>query len=164
MNTRTLTVSLPSSQKRNGLAAVLPFLLCVALWGAFLWIVGRVTLLPWAAAGALLAFCPLLGKHRRVVGGALPALLLLSLLLSRSISGGLAVLSNRLFAASEARQRYLYETFSASADSLVPAVLWGSALLALCPWHILLSRWALESNMAPGVIHEPFYNDKGVPC
>ena len=97
--------------------------------------------------GALLAFCPLLGKHRRVVGGALPALLLLSLLLSRSISGGLAVLSNRLFAASEARQRYLYETFSASADSLVPAVLWGSALLALCfGW---LGAW---KKALPGVL------------
>ena len=147
MNTRTLTVFLPSAEKRNGLAALLPFLLCIALWGAFLWIIGRVTLLPYAAIGALLAFCPLLGKHRRVVGGALPALLLLSLLLSRSISGGLAVLSNRLFAASEARQRYLYETFSASADSLVPAVLWGSALLALCfGW---LGAW---KKALPGVL------------
>ncbi len=27
-----------------------------------------------------------------------------------------------------------------------------AALLALCPWHILLSRWALESNMAPGLL------------
>lgn len=26
------------------------------------------------------------------------------------------------------------------------------ALLALCPWHILLSRWALESNMAPNLL------------
>ncbi len=26
------------------------------------------------------------------------------------------------------------------------------ALLALCPWHVLLSRWALESNMAPGLL------------
>ncbi len=25
-------------------------------------------------------------------------------------------------------------------------------LLAVCPWHILLSRWALESNLAPGFI------------
>ncbi len=147
MNTRTLTVFLPSAEKRNGLAALLPFLLCIALWGAFLWMIGRVTLLPYAAIGALLAFCPLLGKHRRVVGGALSALLLLSLLLSRSISGGLAVLSNRLFAASEARQRYLYETFSASADSLVPAVLWGSALLALClGW---LGAW---KHALPGVL------------
>ena len=147
MNNRTLTVFLPSAEKRNGLAALLPFLLCIALWGAFLWMIGRVTLLPYAAIGALLAFCPLLGKHRRVVGGALPALLLLSLLLSRSISGGLAVLSNRLFAASEARQRYLYETFSASADSLVPAVLWGSALLALCfGW---LGAW---KKALPGVL------------
>ena len=148
MNNRTLTVFLPSAEKRNGLAALLPFLLCIALWGAFLWIIGRVTLLPYAAIGALLAFCPLLGKHRRVVGGALSALLLLSLLLSRSISGGLAVLSNRLFAASEARQRYLYETFSASADSLVPAVLWGSALLALCFGWLGAWKKALPGVMA----------------
>ena len=26
------------------------------------------------------------------------------------------------------------------------------AVLALCPWHILISRWALESNMAPGLL------------
>lgn len=147
MNTRTFTVFLPSAEKRNGLSALLPFLLCTALWGAFLWIIGRVTLLPWAVVGALSAFCPLLGKHRRVVGGALPALLLLSLLLLPSISGGLGVLLNRLFAASEARQRYLYETFSASADSLVPAVLWGSALLALCfGW---LGAW---KKALPGVL------------
>ena len=27
-----------------------------------------------------------------------------------------------------------------------------TAVLALCPWHILLSRWALESNMAPNLL------------
>ena len=27
-----------------------------------------------------------------------------------------------------------------------------AAVLALCPWHILLSRWALESNLAPGLL------------
>ncbi len=27
-----------------------------------------------------------------------------------------------------------------------------AALLALCPWHILLSRWGLESNLAPGFL------------
>ena len=26
------------------------------------------------------------------------------------------------------------------------------AALALCPWHVLLSRWALESNMAPNLL------------
>lgn len=26
------------------------------------------------------------------------------------------------------------------------------AVVSLCPWHILLSRWALESNMAPGLL------------
>lgn len=25
-------------------------------------------------------------------------------------------------------------------------------LLAICPWHIMLSRWALESNLAPGFL------------
>lgn len=27
-----------------------------------------------------------------------------------------------------------------------------TALLAICPWHIMLSRWALESNLAPGFL------------
>lgn len=27
-----------------------------------------------------------------------------------------------------------------------------AAALALCPWHILLSRWGLESNLAPGML------------
>jgi len=27
-----------------------------------------------------------------------------------------------------------------------------AALVALCPWHILLSRWGLESNLAPGML------------
>ena len=26
------------------------------------------------------------------------------------------------------------------------------AVLSLCPWHVLLSRWALESNMAPNLL------------
>lgn len=30
-------------------------------------------------------------------------------------------------------------------------------LLALCPWHILLSRWGLESNLAPGFLLFAFY-------
>ena len=37
--------------------------------------------------------------------------------------------------------------------------LWGedggllaALLVAVCPWHILLSRWALESNLAPGFV------------
>ena len=29
---------------------------------------------------------------------------------------------------------------------------WAMLLLAICPWHILLSRWALESNLAPGML------------
>ena len=32
------------------------------------------------------------------------------------------------------------------------AGLGGMFLLAVCPWHILLSRWALESNLAPGFL------------
>lgn len=28
----------------------------------------------------------------------------------------------------------------------------GLFLLSICPWHIMLSRWALESNLAPGMI------------
>lgn len=31
------------------------------------------------------------------------------------------------------------------------AVLFALAL-ALCPWHVMLSRWALESNLAPGLL------------
>ncbi len=30
--------------------------------------------------------------------------------------------------------------------------LWGMLLLAICPWHVLLSRWGLESNLAPGFL------------
>ena len=30
------------------------------------------------------------------------------------------------------------------------AALWMLGLIAICPWHIMLSRWALESNLAPG--------------
>lgn len=30
-------------------------------------------------------------------------------------------------------------------------------LLAVCPWHVLLSRWGLESNLAPGFLLFGFY-------
>ena len=30
--------------------------------------------------------------------------------------------------------------------------LWAMFLLAICPWHVLLSRWGLESNLAPGFL------------
>ena len=30
--------------------------------------------------------------------------------------------------------------------------LWGTALLVVCPWHIMLSRWGLESNLAPSLL------------
>ena len=29
--------------------------------------------------------------------------------------------------------------------------LWAAFLLAICPWHIMMSRWALESNLLPTV-------------
>jgi hypothetical protein len=29
--------------------------------------------------------------------------------------------------------------------------LWATFLLAICPWHVMLSRWALESNLLPGM-------------
>lgn len=30
--------------------------------------------------------------------------------------------------------------------------LWAMLLLAICPWHVLLSRWGLESNLAPALL------------
>lgn len=30
--------------------------------------------------------------------------------------------------------------------------LWSLVVLAWCPWHIMLSRWGLESNLAPGML------------
>ena len=151
MNLDSLTVSVPRSEKGYPIAAVLPLLLTMALWGAFLWMVGRVTLLPYAAAGSLAALFPLLcptRKHRRLAGGALLVLLaLIALLFWQKISGGLAQLSNRLFDLSAARQRYLYDNFAASASSPIPAVLWGSALTAVClGW---LGAW---KRALPGVL------------
>ncbi|MBR1456468.1 MAG: glycosyltransferase family 39 protein [Oscillospiraceae bacterium] len=32
------------------------------------------------------------------------------------------------------------------------SALWAALLLAICPWHVLLSRWGLESNLAPGFL------------
>jgi 4-amino-4-deoxy-L-arabinose transferase-like glycosyltransferase len=29
---------------------------------------------------------------------------------------------------------------------------WGLFLLAICPWHVMMSRWGLESNLAPGFL------------
>ena len=136
MNPNTLSVFAPLPRERSLFFSVLPFLLTIALWGAFLWMVGRVTLLPYAAAGALAALFPvffLTRKHRRLAGGALLILLaLLVLLFWRQISGGLALLANRLFDLSAARQRYLYDNFAVSSVSPIPAVLWGSALTAVC--------------------------------
>ncbi|MBP5737715.1 MAG: glycosyltransferase family 39 protein [Abditibacteriota bacterium] len=33
----------------------------------------------------------------------------------------------------------------------------GLFLLAVCPWHIMMSRWGLESNLAPGFLLFGFY-------
>ena len=30
--------------------------------------------------------------------------------------------------------------------------LWAMFLLSVCPWHIMMSRWGLESNLAPGFL------------
>ena len=32
------------------------------------------------------------------------------------------------------------------------SALWAMLVLAVCPWHVMLSRWALESNLAPGFL------------
>lgn len=37
------------------------------------------------------------------------------------------------------------------------AALWGMFLLAVCPWHITMSRWGLDANMAPGFLIFGFY-------
>ncbi len=33
-----------------------------------------------------------------------------------------------------------------------PAALWALFLAAICPWHVMMSRWGLESNLAPGFL------------
>ncbi|MDE7044774.1 MAG: glycosyltransferase family 39 protein, partial [Acetatifactor sp.] len=30
--------------------------------------------------------------------------------------------------------------------------LWSLFLLAICPWHIMMSRWGLDANLAPGFL------------
>lgn len=32
------------------------------------------------------------------------------------------------------------------------AALWSLFLLAVCPWHIMMSRWGLDANLAPGFL------------
>lgn len=34
----------------------------------------------------------------------------------------------------------------------VTAARWTIFLLAICPWHVTMSRWGLESNLAPGLL------------
>lgn len=43
-----------------------------------------------------------------------------------------------------------YDVMKRMADEWV--ALCGMFLLAVCPWHIFLSRWGLESNLAPGFL------------
>lgn len=43
-----------------------------------------------------------------------------------------------------------YDAMKRMADGW--AALCGMFLLAVCPWHIFLSRWGLESNLAPGFL------------
>ncbi|MCM1090121.1 MAG: glycosyltransferase family 39 protein [Butyrivibrio sp.] len=37
------------------------------------------------------------------------------------------------------------------------AALWTSFVLAVCPWHVMMSRWGLEANLAPGFLMFGFY-------
>lgn len=144
MKSDTLAVSGARADRQLPYAAALPFLLCIALWGAFLWMVGRVTLLPYAAAGSLLALFALFRdrRRRRTAGLILLAASALAMLVFwRPISGGLAQLANRLFDVSAARQRYLYDRFAAPEGQPIPAVLAASALLAVCfGWLGVLHR------------------------
>lgn len=34
---------------------------------------------------------------------------------------------------------------------------WGLFLLAICPWHIMMCRWGLDANLAPGFLIFGFY-------
>ncbi len=43
------------------------------------------------------------------------------------------------------------------------AGLWALFLLAVCPWHVMMSRWALDANLAPGfLIFGLFFFVKGL--
>ena len=35
--------------------------------------------------------------------------------------------------------------------------IWALFLLAICPWHVMMSRWALDANLAPGFLIFGFY-------
>lgn len=35
--------------------------------------------------------------------------------------------------------------------------LWALFLLAICPWHVMMSRWALDANLAPGFLMFALY-------
>ena len=32
------------------------------------------------------------------------------------------------------------------------AALWAEFMLAICPWHVMMSRWGLDANLAPGFL------------
>lgn len=32
------------------------------------------------------------------------------------------------------------------------AALWGTFMLAVCPWHVMMCRWGLDANLAPGFL------------
>jgi hypothetical protein len=43
----------------------------------------------------------------------------------------------------------MYDLVRRAADGTTG--LWATFLLAICPWHVMLCRWGLESNLLPGV-------------
>lgn len=139
MNEDGLILNAEQSPPRNLGAALwrcaLALLLYAALWGclcslgALSWR-GILPLLPGAAASGLLPLLP-----KRVRRWALPVCAGLALggiaLLGSRFFGGCGLFLNRLFAASEARQRYLYEKFT------VPGVTTDDMLRALLPLGLL---------------------------
>ena len=44
----------------------------------------------------------------------------------------------------------LYRIFEKIADEKL--AFWAGFLMAICPWHIMLSRWGLDANLAPAFI------------
>lgn len=42
--------------------------------------------------------------------------------------------------------RLMYRMFNRTAG------LWAMFLLAICPWHVMMSRWGLDANLAPGFL------------
>lgn len=44
----------------------------------------------------------------------------------------------------------VYLLFSRIADH--KKALWAAAMIAVCPWHIMMSRWGLDANLAPAFL------------